>query len=191
MEIILASKSPRRIELMKMMGLEFKIQPCTDEEKIESGWTPEKVVESLALQKARSVFNQHRDCCVIGADTIVWIDGQVIGKPQSEQDAYAILTRLQGRMHQVYTGLAVLTPSGADIRHVVTEVTFAPMSGREIRYYIQTGEPMDKAGAYGMQGIGGVYVESVRGSSFNVIGLPIQVLYQMLIKANVIEEDRN
>lgn len=190
MELILASKSPRRIDLLKMMGLSFSIQPCTDEERIDAAWGPDKVVEALATQKAQSIYSKNPNCCVIGADTIVWYNGEVIGKPHSKEDAHAILKKLQGNTHQVYTGIAVITPNGMDVRHAITSVTFAPMSEQEINGYISTGEPMDKAGAYGMQGIGGVFVESVCGSSFNVIGMPIQVLYQMLKKAKVIEKEQ-
>lgn len=187
MEIILASKSPRRIELLKLMGLEFSVHPCTAEEVIEDDWSPKQVVESLALQKAQAIFNLHPDCCVIGADTIVWLNGEVIGKPRSKEDAHSILSKLQGNTHEVYTGIAVITPNETQRRHCITQVTFSPMSQSEIDGYIASGEPMDKAGAYGMQGIGGVFVESVNGSSFNVIGMPINILYQMLKKANVIE----
>lgn len=186
MNIVLASKSPRRIELLKLMGLQFIIEPCTDEERVDNSLPVHRVVEALALQKASAIAKNHPDSCIIGADTIVWLDNQIIGKPKNEQDAFRILNLLQNRTHEVYTGIAVITPSGTQLCHCITKVTFAPMSHDEINGYIASGEPMDKAGAYGMQGVGGVFIKKVEGSSFNVIGMPIDVLYRMLKSAKVI-----
>ncbi|MDO4565224.1 MAG: Maf family protein [Clostridia bacterium] len=189
MKIILASKSPRRIELVSLMGLDCASIPCTAEERIDRSLPPEEVVKALARQKADFVFKDHPDCCVIGADTVVYLDGEIIGKPKSERDAFSILSRLSGRTHLVYTGLAVMTHEVSDVRHCITEVTFHELSENELNWYISTKEPMDKAGAYGMQGVGGVFIKNVSGSYFNIIGLPIDLLYHMLLEARVIKED--
>ncbi|NLI55071.1 MAG: septum formation inhibitor Maf [Clostridiales bacterium] len=181
--IILASSSPRRRELLSMIGLNFVIETSGEEEVQPHGLPPEKFVKTLALQKAAPVAKRHPNDCVIGADTIVYLEGDILGKPHTPETAKAYLTRMQGKSHIVYTGLAVLKNGNADVRHSETKVTFAPMSEREIDAYVATGEPLDKAGAYGVQGPGGVFVERVEGNYFNVIGLPLPTLYQMLIAA--------
>ena len=132
----------------------------------------------------------HPDACVIGADTIVVLDSEIIGKPKSPEDAVQTLSKMQGREHTVYTGLAVLKKDYSDIRFDATKVRFRPMSDKEIRWYVSTGEPFDKAGSYGIQGLASVFVESIEGSYFNIVGLPAPVLYEMLLKANAITEDR-
>ena len=142
----------------------------------------------LAWQKAAFALRRHPDGCIIGADTIVCIDNEIIGKTESEADAFHTLKRLQGRAHTVYTGIAVLKKEYSDIRFVHTKVNFRHMSDAEIRWYVSTGEPMDKAGSYGIQGLGSIFIDSIEGNYFNVIGLPSSVLYEMLVKANVIEE---
>ena len=137
-------------------------------------------MEQLALRKAAAVFSERPDACVVGADTIVWLDGQIIGKPRDEADAYRILRTLSGRTHTVYTGLAILWPGGQQVFHDTTRVTFASLSDGEIWAYIRTGEPLDKAGAYGVQGLGAILVERVEGCYFTVIGLPVPKLYRAL-----------
>ena len=186
MEIILASQSPRRREMLTLMGLTFQVVVSDVQEVSPPGATPEVLVGHLALQKAQAVAASYPAHCVIGADTIVYIDGKVIGKPKDEADAFRILSLLQGRTHTVYTGVAVLSPKGVDVRHSETKVTFAAMTEEEIRWYIATGEPMDKAGAYGIQGPGGMFVERVEGNYFTVIGLPLPLLYRMLKQAGAI-----
>ncbi len=178
--IVLASSSPRRRELLAMIGLDFIIETSGEEEVQPHGLPPAEFVSTLALQKAQPVAEKHPNDCVIGADTIVYLDGDILGKPHTPEKAKEYLTRMQGRSHIVYTGLAVLKNGKADVRHCETKVTFAPMSDREIDAYVLTGEPLDKAGAYGVQGPGGVFVERVEGNYFNVIGLPLPTLYQML-----------
>ena len=180
MKLILASGSPRRHDLLAQMGLRFEVQVPNVPEIIPENATPEEVVTALALQKAEAVQHTNPDDCIIGADTIVYLDGDILGKPDDGQMARAYLRRLQGRSHQVFTGVAVLTPGRRDVRVCVTEVTFAPMSQAEIDWYVGTGEPMDKAGAYGVQGPGGVFVTEIRGNYFNVMGLPISMVYNML-----------
>jgi septum formation protein len=186
MRLILASQSPRRRELLALMGLTFDIVVSEVEETVPENIGPGELVEQLALHKAHAVRELHPEACVVGADTIVYIGGEIMGKPRDDADAARILNRLQGRTHTVYTGVAVLTPGGTDIRHDATRVTFAPMSEKEIAWYVATGEPRDKAGAYGIQGPGGMFVERVEGNYFTVIGMPLPLLYRMLQKAGVI-----
>ena len=181
--IILASSSPRRRELLSMIGLHYVIETSGEEEIQPHGLPPAEFVKTLALQKAQPVADLHPEDCVIGADTIVYLEGDILGKPHTPEVAKAYLTRMQGKQHIVFTGVAVLKNGKADVRHCETRVTFAPMTQREIEAYVATGEPLDKAGAYGVQGPGGIFVERVEGNYFNVIGLPLPLLYNMLIDA--------
>lgn len=190
MELILASQSPRRREIMDQMGLSYQTEVCTEPERIEEGLSIPETVMHLAAQKAAYALRLHPDACVIGADTIVDIDGEIIGKPASEEEAVKTLRRMQGRAHNVYTGLAVLQNGYRDMRFVETKVHFRPMTETEIRWYVSTGEPLDKAGSYGVQGLGSVFVESIEGNYFNVVGLPAPTLYDMLIRAGAITQDR-
>ena len=190
MELILASQSPRRHEIMEFMGLTYQTEVCTEPEQIPDGLSISETVMHLASQKAAYALRLHPDACVIGADTIVDLDGEIIGKPKFPDDAVHTLKRMQGRSHIVYTGLAVLKEGYSDVRYVTTKVRFRPMSDTEIRWYVSTGDPLDKAGSYGAQGLGSVFVESIEGNYFNVIGLPAPVLYEMLLKARAIREDR-
>ena len=181
--IILASSSPRRRELLSMIGLNYVIKTSGEEEVQPHGLPPAEFVKTLALQKAQPVANLHPGDCVIGADTIVYLEGDILGKPHTPDVAKAYLSRMQGKQHVVFTGVAVLKNGKADVRHCETTVTFSPMTEREIDAYVATGEPLDKAGAYGVQGPGGIFVERVEGNYFNVIGLPLPMLYKMLIDA--------
>ena len=181
--IILASSSPRRRELLSMIGLHYVIETSGEEEIQPHGLPPAEFVKTLALQKAQPVADLHPEDCVIGADTIVYLEGDILGKPHTPEVAKAYLTRMQGKQHLVFTGVAVLKNGKSDVRHCETRVTFAPMTQREIEAYVATGEPLDKAGAYGVQGPGGIFVERVEGNYFNVIGLPLPLLYKMLIDA--------
>ncbi len=184
--IILASSSPRRRELMKMIGLDFVIETSGEDEIQPVGLQPAEYVKTLALQKAQPIASLHVNDCVIGADTVVLLEGDILGKPHTPGVAKQYLRRMQGKTHTVFTGLAVLKSGLIDVRHCETDVTFMPMTDAEIDAYVATGEPLDKAGAYGVQGPGGVYVERVNGNYFNVIGLPLPTLYQMLIDAGEI-----
>lgn len=190
MELILASQSPRRHEIMDLMGLTYRTASCTEPEQIPVGLTIPETVMQLAEHKASFALRLHPNACVIGADTIVDLDGDIIGKPKSPEDAVCTLSRMQGRQHTVYTGLAVLKNGYRDLRYAATKVHFRSMNEAEIRWYVSTGEPLDKAGSYGVQGLGSVFVESIEGNYFNVVGLPAPVLYEMLIKAEAIKEDR-
>ena len=190
MELILASQSPRRHEIMAYMRLPYQTEACTEPENIPAGLSVAETVMHLAAQKASFALRLHPNDCVIGADTIVELDGEIIGKPKSTEDAVRTLMRMQGRKHTVYTGLAVLKSGYSDVRYVTTRVLFRRMSEKEIRWYVSTGEPMDKAGSYGAQGIGSIFVDSIEGNYFNVVGLPAPVLYEMLLKAGAVTEDR-
>lgn len=187
MSIVLASGSPRRRELMEMLGIEdLKIIPARGEENPPGGAAPGELVMSLAAAKAREVAaGCAAEDTVIGADTIVWAQGQVFGKPHSEQDAARMLRVLSGEVHQVYTGVCVIKDGGESCRFDMTRVRFRPLSEREITAYIKTGEPMDKAGAYGAQGKAALFVQGIEGDFFNVMGLPLCLLGEMLKQTGV------
>ena len=186
--IILASSSPRRRELLSMIGLHYVIETSGEEEIQPHGLPPAEFVKTLALQKAQPVADLHPEDCVIGADTIVYLEGDILGKPHTPEVAKAYLTRMQGKQHIVFTGVAVLKNGKADVRHCETRVTFAPMTQREIEAYVATGEPLDKAGAYGIQGMGGMFVDRIDGSYSNVVGLPMSMLRTMLAQIGGVDE---
>lgn len=177
-KIILASGSPRRQELLKFVVPEFEVIPSGAPEDADGH--PSKRVVELALLKANDIAAHHPNALVIGADTLVAIRGQVLGKPRDEEEAVAMLRMLSGRTHKVYTGLALIEGAKSRTTCCVTRVTFAHMSDKEIRAYVATGEPMDKAGAYGIQGYAGKYIRGIRGCYYNVMGLPLHTLYTML-----------
>ncbi len=187
MGIILASQSPRRRELLRQMGLEgFQVCPARGGEEMDLRLPPGALVEALALAKAQEVAAgaAPRDI-VIGADTVVTVDGRVLGKPGDEAEAAAMLRALSGRVHQVYTGLAVLRGAEVQVGHEVTAVRFRALEEREIAAYIATGEPMDKAGAYGIQGRGALLIEGIEGDYCSVVGLPVCRLGRMLAQLGV------
>lgn len=192
--LILASASPRRRELLGLTGYDFEVQVSEADESVESGLPVEEVVMTLARRKAEAVFcnrlASHLDdgnvyhCdngssslgggdIVLGSDTIVVLDGQIMGKPKDAEDAARMLRGLSGRTHHVYTGVALLSAKRQDVFYSVTEVEFYPLTEEEIQNYIATGEPMDKAGAYGIQGRGAVLVKGICGDYFTVVGLPV------------------
>ena len=182
MEIILASQSPRRRELLERMGIgRFRvIAPQIDESALPST-SPEDLVRSLSRHKAGVVQQREgMDCLIIAADTVVCLDGAVLGKPTDELEAFKMLTTLSGCRHQVYTGLTVLRGNEAITECEATSVRFRPLEEGEIEAYIATGEPMDKAGAYGIQGLGALFVEGIEGDYYNVVGLPVCRLGQVL-----------
>ena len=188
MSVILASGSPRRKELMEMLGIEdMKIIPAKGEERPPEGAGPEELVLALAEAKAREVaaFCKEEDV-IVAADTIVWVDGRVFGKPHSEAEARAMLRTLSGRSHQVYTGVCVMKGAETEQAFERSHVHFRPLSEEEIGAYVATGEPMDKAGAYGAQGLGALFVQGIEGDFFNVMGLPLCTLGQMLKKQGVV-----
>lgn len=236
--LILASSSPRRQELIRYLGLPVIVQVSEADETVPADWSPPRIVEELALRKAQAVLNRQespsykekqqdtawdKKDIIVGSDTIVVLDGEVLGKPRDESDALRMLRMLQGRQHLVYSGVACLSTderqresgSGAHpdfaeaeantgitsygdigrycvlsqesngqpviiVGHTVSQVTFRPMSGEELDTYIKTGEPLDKAGSYGVQGAGARYIEKIQGDFYSIMGLPVNLLYRML-----------
>lgn len=187
MSIILASQSPRRRELLAQMGVpQFEVVPALGEEIASPGLSPAQLVEVLSRQKAEEVAVQAGpDDVVIAADTVVAVDGAVLGKPRDPADAARMLSLLSGRAHTVYTGVTVRRGTFSRTAHEATQVRFRPLTQSEISAYIATGEPMDKAGAYGVQGLGALLVERLDGDFFNVMGLPVLRLSRMLERFGV------
>ena len=187
MSIILASGSPRRKELLEMLGVkELKIIPAKGEEKLHPELSPDELVKELSRCKAAEIAPAgEEDTVTIGADTIVVLDGKVMGKPAGEADAARMLRSLSGRSHTVYTGVTVIRGDKVLSRAEETTVRFRPLSESEIEAYIRTGEPMDKAGAYGAQGYASLFVEALDGDFFNVMGLPLCTLGIMLKELGV------
>ncbi len=182
-KIVLASQSPRRKDIISMVIPEFDIIVDNSDEIVEDGLSPEETVKCLAMQKAMNVSDKVEDnALVIGADTVVGIDGEIFGKPADEEDAKRMLKRLSGRESIVCTGFAVIdTESGKAVcDSVTTYVSFRDMTDEEIDAYIKTKEPMDKAGAYAVQGIGGLFITGIKGDYFNVVGLPLCALSEVL-----------
>jgi septum formation protein len=182
LKIILASASPRRKEILSWLGWEFSVQVSQVEEMITKVH-PREIVEELSGLKARDVFAQTLgDVLVIGADTVVADKGKILGKPADEEDAADMLRNLQDGVHQVYTGVTLCLRKGSEevVRtfYESTEVSFYPMSEEEIQWYVNSKEPMDKAGAYGIQGLAGRFVKGIKGDYNNVVGLPAARLYQ-------------
>jgi septum formation protein len=182
-KLILASRSPRRLQLLKQIGLSPTVMPCDIEEVFDHSRTPEDNASSLALRKAMVVAGKIPDGIILGADTIVIVDGEMLGKPDSHADAVRMLSLLSGRTHTVVTGFALVDrPSG---RHMTgserTEVTFRPLPEREIEDYVAGGSPLDKAGAYGIQDdYGAVFVTRIEGCFYNVVGLPLSRIHTAL-----------
>ncbi len=206
-KIILGSASPRRRELLAQMGVKFEVR-VSDKEEIYYSETPEVIVKELALMKAENVLSDLleeqvsgkrmsgetgdgdallKDTVILGADTVVVLDDKILGKPKDEEDAFRMIQSLQGREHEVYTGVAVIEfdsqGNRSTVSHAVgTKVCVHEMTGAEIQAYIATGEPMDKAGAYGIQGRFAPFIERIEGDFYNVVGLPVSYVYQMLFK---------
>lgn len=219
--LILASGSPRRQELIRTFGLAVRIDPADVDETMPEGTPPDVLVEQLSLRKAQAVSSRggHEEGgIVIGSDTVVVLDGHILGKPKDEQEAIDMLRALAGRTHRVYTGIACigtgLPDKGGDngpaavvrfgdfgqyriaadspssdshviVGHTASSVTFRPMSDEEIGAYVKTGEPLDKAGSYGVQGLGAVFVEKIEGDFYSIMGLPLNLLYTMLLRLGV------
>ena len=188
MRIILASQSPRRRELLERMGIsEFEVIPAKAEESalLTRTLTPDQLVEELSRRKCAEVSAAHPDALVIAADTMVAVNNRVLGKPHSEKDAARMLAALSGRLHMVYTGVTVAQGVKSITEHEMTFVRFCTLSQADIIRYIATGEPMDKAGAYGIQGYGSVLVEGISGDYYNVMGLPVCRLARMLARFGI------
>lgn len=178
--VILASASPRRKELLAHVIPDFDVIPSTIDE-VAYG-TPLRQVMKLAEDKACQIAAMHRDALVIGADTLVFLRGKPLGKPASEADAMRMLGLLAGRTHRVLTGVCVAFADQIHTAAACTRVRFAPLTRDEIAAYVRTGEPMDKAGAYGIQGVFSKHIEWIKGCYFNVVGLPLNLLYKLLKK---------
>jgi septum formation protein len=180
--LILASGSPRRAEILRSAGWEFTVVVADIDETPRADEKPADYVERLALAKARVVAAKYPGRLVLGADTTVVVDEAILGKPTDPEDARGMLRRLSGRWHQVLTGVSLIrTGESADERvtHQLTEVKFASLSAAEIDAYVATGEPMDKAGAYAVQGLGAVFIEEIRGDYWNVVGLPVSLVHRL------------
>ena len=188
-KLVLASRSPRRYELLKQMGLVFDVVPSRIEEGgLLPGESPGKHVLRLSEAKARDVGMLHPDAWVIGADTIVFVDGTVLGKPKHREEAIEMLRQLSGKEHTVLSGFSVnhIGMGKRDQEAVQTSVKVKSLTETEIKWYVGTGEPFDKAGAYAIQGIGSFMIDSIRGSYTNVVGLPVCELIQMLNRLGAI-----
>jgi len=187
--VVLASKSPRRSELLKQVGLDFDVIPSRVTEDFIQGESPQGHVIRLADAKALDVGNRYPDRWVIAADTIVYINGSILGKPGNPDEAVEMLRSLSGREHWVLTGFSVchLEKGKRDKEAVETAVKVKTLTRDEMGWYVQTGEPFDKAGGYAIQGIGSFMIESIRGSYSNVVGLPLCELIQMLTRLGAID----
>ncbi len=199
MSLVLASASPRRQELLRAAGIAITVQPTNIPEVPKDGEPPKAFAERLAREKAWAVFKERPNDLVLGADTIVVIEGEILGKPRNGPDAARMLRRLSGRTHEVMTSVCLMGPRPAtgstlgentkgdgtlgDTRSESTLVTMSELSDDEIRAYIETGEPMDKAGAYAIQGIASRWIPRIEGDYSNVVGLPIALVYRMLREA--------
>ncbi len=185
-KIILASASPRRRELLTQIGLKFEIIPSRREESMK-GNRPSQVVMGLAMDKAADIFHQvggaeKPDVLVIGADTIVALGNVILGKPKNAEDALNMLQFLQGKTHQVYTGVCMMTADKTQVFYEKTDVSMYPANEAQLKDYICTGEPMDKAGSYAIQGRGSVFIREIHGDYNNVVGLPVAQIWQRLMR---------
>ncbi len=180
MALILASASPRRAELLRNASIAFTVEPADIPEQTLPDEQPLQYAQRLARDKARTVFARHPDNVVLGADTIVVADEHLLEKPRDALDAARMLRLLSGRTHQVITGVSLMARGFEPIEAEITEVRFSPLSDVEIAYYVASREPMDKAGAYAIQGMASRWVERIDGCYFNVVGLPVPRVYRML-----------
>jgi septum formation protein len=184
--ITLASSSPRRRHLLEMLGIAHQVIPADVDESPRPGEEPEVMAVRLAAEKARSVWQRHPERPVLAADTVVVIGGEILGKPRDEADARRMLALLSGRDHRVITAVALATPAGEILQQCdVTRVWFRPLTPELIEAYVATGESLDKAGSYGVQGVGAVLVERVEGDFFGVMGLPLRLVVSLLEAAGM------
>ena len=181
-KIILASASPRRAEILRTVGWPFDTLPVNIDESRRDNEGAEAYVRRLAREKAEAAAAQRPNCTVVAADTTFVIDEQILEKPIDHDDAQRMLRLLNNRWHQVLTGVAVIDGENSEtkIAHATTEVKFAAMSDDDLKWYVATGEPMDKAGAYAIQGQGARFIEGIKGDYFNVVGLPVRLLYELI-----------
>jgi septum formation protein len=180
MPLILASSSPRRRELLINAGIPFEVRTANISETRRDGESPLDYARRLAREKAETVAANNPDSAVLGADTIVLVDDHVLGKPADAEDAERMLRLLRGRSHQVLTAVCIIRDAKSDIREETTTVHFGEVTDEEISAYVQHGEPMDKAGAYAIQGMASRWIDRIEGDYFNVVGLPVALVYRML-----------
>lgn len=176
----LASSSPRRSQILQMIGWPFEVGAVEVDESLWDDESPRAYVERLAAAKAKAAAQVYSHRPILAADTTVVVDEHILAKPVDTEDGKRMLRLLQGRWHQVLTGVALITESGMEVDVEMTEVRFAPMNEAEIDWYVSTAEPMDKAGAYAIQGKGSRFIEGIRGDYFNVMGLPVRLLYELI-----------
>ncbi len=179
-QVILASRSPRRAELLTAAGISFEVLAADIDETPHPDEAPAAYVERLAIEKARAVFLLRPDGVVLGADPTVTIDGAILGKPEDEADAVRMLRLLNGRPHDVHTGVAIVSTSGVQSAVGTTRVWFDPMTDKDISWYVATGEPVDRAGAYAIQGFASRFISRIDGSYSNVVGLPVALVSSIL-----------
>jgi septum formation protein len=180
MTLLLASASPRRAELLRASGFQFEVRPADVDESVRSGETPRDYVRRVAEAKARAVLPAAGSRIVLAGDTTVVVDGQILGKPSDDADAVRMLRLLSGRWHEVMTAVTVARGTRVRTDVEVTRVEFAPLSDEEVSWYVESGEPRDRAGAYAVQGLASRFVTRVDGSYSNVVGLPVALVYAML-----------
>ena len=180
-KLLLASSSPRRSEILRLVGWPFEKVPGEVDESLNENEAPVEYVERLALAKAQDAASRNVNGLIVAADTTVVIDEMILAKPVDSEDARRMLRTLQGRWHQVLTGVALVSAQTARVAHELTEVRFALMTDQEIAWYVSTGEPNDKAGAYAIQGLGARFIQEIRGDYFNVMGLPVRLLYELAL----------
>lgn len=178
--LLLASSSPRRSEILRLVGWPFQTVAVEVDESLRTGEAPDEYVERLARAKAQDAATRHANQLILAADTTVVVDEQILAKPGDADEARQMLRLLQGRWHQVLTGVAFVINESSQVAHEVTEVRFASMSEAEIAWYAASGEPMDKAGAYAIQGQGARFIKEIKGDYFNVMGLPVRLLYELI-----------
>ncbi|MFI8685581.1 Maf family protein [Rossellomorea sp. NPDC077527] len=187
--LILASQSPRRKELLAQIQLSFSVMSSNVDESFSSDLMPHEVVMYLAQKKAKEVSNQYPTHYVIGSDTVVTKDGKILGKPGSKEEAKEMLSMLSGSAHEVYTGVAIVHGEVEKLFYEKTDVTFWELSSKEIDDYIASEEPFDKAGSYGIQGIGAKFVKEIKGDYFSVVGLPISRVNRVLLEMGYLQSE--
>ncbi|MED3549156.1 Maf family protein [Cytobacillus praedii] len=183
--LILASSSPRRKELLENLHLTFNVSSSDVDESFNPDLAPGEIVMELSSRKAKAVSKKYPGSYIIGADTVVVLDGTILGKPQDKAEAFSMLKALAGRTHAVYTGVSIIAPSKETNFNVKTDVVFWELTDDEINAYINTGELFDKAGAYGIQGQGSVLVKEIKGDYFSVVGLPVSKTVRELRNAGL------
>ncbi|MGL4345886.1 MAG: Maf family protein [Cellulosilyticaceae bacterium] len=191
-KIVLASGSPRRKQLMGLIPVSYEVIVENTDEYVDENKSPQENVIALAAQKAEAVAKRHQDRWIVGCDTVVVCEGKILGKPKDEEDATVMLMQLSGKTHQVLTGACLMHEGLGEVHSFVeaTKVHFKHMTTEEIAYYVATKEPMDKAGAYGIQGYASVFIQGIEGDYYNVMGLPVHRLYEILKKLNLLNSEK-